>query len=147
MDGQTHNLAAPRSSAGDIALVVEDEPIVAAMVEAMLGELGYTNIRRAETMDEAFQQLDRTRPAIVVLDACLRGVPAESVAARLRDDDIPFVVSTGFIPGELPLAFQQAICLRKPYAYDALAGAIEKAVFERGGPASLLGQGKGAEAS
>lgn len=148
MDGLFHPVdSRPAPARNGVAVVVEDEPLVACLIEDMLIELGYGRILRAETISEALHQLERTRPSIVVLDACLRGVPAEVVAARLNEDAIPFVVSTGYVPSELPAAFHYGVSLRKPYDCDALAAAIATAVLRRAAPASSLGAARSAEAT
>lgn len=112
---------------GRSVLIVEDEQPVAALVEEMLRDLGYADIRHAATIEAALAGIDRNRPDIVVLDASIRGLPAYQVAQRLRDDGIPFVVSTGFDPEGLPKQFRFGVPLRKPYALADLEAALAKA--------------------
>jgi len=108
---------------GKVLLIEDDEP-TAELLESMLIEIGYRDIVRVATVEEALSVLDTTTPRMAVLDASLRGVPAHRVAAELRSRDIPFIVSTGYDPERLPGAFRSAIVLRKPFGRSQLVGAL-----------------------
>jgi DNA-binding response OmpR family regulator len=105
-------------------LVVEDEGVVADLLESMLSAIGYADVQHAATVDEALEQIAQAPPAIAILDVNLRGAPAHPVATKLRALEIPFVVATGFDPGKLPSSFTGAVVLRKPFHRQDLEKAI-----------------------
>jgi CheY-like chemotaxis protein len=109
-------------------LIVEDDSLVAAAVEAMLEELGYERIVHAATIVEALAAIETDAPDIAVLDASLRGAPAHRIAVRLREKGIPFVVSTGHDPRSLPAPFAAGVALRKPYQLGEFGRALEAAL-------------------
>jgi DNA-binding response OmpR family regulator len=117
-------------SAGKV-LLVEDDKLAADLIEDQLVELGHSDIVRVETVEAALTLLRRFQPALAVLDANLRGVPAHAVATRLRAAGVPFIVSTGYDPSTLPTPFHYGIPLKKPYGRQALAAALTAALRAR----------------
>jgi len=118
---------APAAANSDDVLLVEDDDDDAVTIEAMLLDIGYHRVVRVVTVEQALQALQSARPSIAVLDASLRGMSAYRVAAQLRDNGVPFVVSTGYDPNSLPGSFQSGVPLRKPYARTELFHAMEAA--------------------
>lgn len=112
-------------------LVIEDDQLAGDMIEDQLVELGYSDIVRVETVEEALDRLKTLRPAMTILDANLRGIPAHAVAVQLHGAGVPFIVSTGYDPGTLPAAFHYGIPLKKPYGRQALAAALTAALGAR----------------
>ena len=111
----------------DDVLLVEDDDEDASTIEAMLLDIGYRHVVRVATVEQALKALQTARPVVAVLDASLRGMSAYRVAAQLRDNGVPFVVSTGYDPTTLPGSFQSGVALRKPYARTDLFHALETA--------------------
>jgi len=120
-----------RSPAGPNAtrrvLIVEDEDLVAKAVAEMLTDLGCSEVHHTDNVEAALQSIDAIRPAIVILDASLRGIAAYRVAVRLKEYGIPFIVATGFDAKRLPDEFSFGIPLRKPYGMADLVQALEEA--------------------
>ena len=106
-------------------LLVEDETMVAMLVEDMLEEIGCTTQYVAASVTQALDWL-RHRPAldVAVLDANLFGAPIYPVANMLRDRGVPFVFSTGYGEGELHERYPGIRVLQKPYAPEALGAAL-----------------------
>ena len=113
-------------------LLVEDDPEVGDLVEAMLQELGHAVVR-ADTTEAALKVAGRD-PSIdlvltdVIMPGGRTGVDL-AVALTSRRPGLPVVLSSGFT-GEA-LADAEAApwpLLRKPYAVDELAEAIAVAV-------------------
>jgi PAS domain S-box-containing protein len=110
-------------------LLVEDDVEVGEMVAAMLEGLGHT-VERAETAAAALDVLRRS-PAVdllltdLVMPGGKTGVELAHEAVTLRPD-LPVILSSGYV-GEALLSAEGAPwpMLRKPYAADALARAIE----------------------
>ena len=66
-------------------LVVDDDPSIRLTIRWVLEEAGF-EVETAADGDEALEQVQRLRPALVVLDLRLPGVDGQTVAARLRAD-------------------------------------------------------------
>jgi len=95
-------------------LVVEDEMVVAMMLEGLLKDLGYRVIKAARVGRAA--NLAATEAIdVAILDVNLAGAPSYPVAEALRRRGIPFVFASGYAPGSLHADFQDVPVLRKPY--------------------------------
>lgn len=117
----------PAASESPCVLVVEDEMLVAMMLEGMLKDLGYRVIKAARVGRAA--GLAATEAInVAILDVNLAGETSYPVAAELRRRGIPFVFASGYDPGSLRADFRDTPMLRKPYiAYDVqllLTGAL-----------------------
>ncbi|MES1200734.1 MAG: response regulator [Pseudomonadota bacterium] len=113
---------------GKRILVIEDEFIIAAMVEEMLLELGATPLGPAGSVPEAHALLSRLEVDGVLLDVNLNGVMTETVAAELRGRNMPFVVATGY--GAPPWQ-ETAPTLNKPYTIEALVASFALVLARR----------------
>jgi CheY-like chemotaxis protein len=85
------------SLAGRRVLVVEDEPLIAMLLEDMLSDLEVTIAGVAESVPAALdllQGLEEVDGAI--LDMNLRGRSVEPVAEALAKRGIPFVFASGY---------------------------------------------------
>src|SRR4051812_2606419 len=80
---------------GHRILVVEDEEIIAAMLEECLLDVGAAVIGFAATLTEARAMLTELKPDGVLLDLNLDGVDARPLMQQLRDMRMPFLVTTG----------------------------------------------------
>ena len=67
-------------------LVVEDEWIAAALIEAILSDAGYVVVGTASDGDEALRLARETRPDLVLMDILLRG-GSDGVAAATAIHD------------------------------------------------------------
>lgn len=103
--------------AGDArrVLVVEDEALVAMLVEDALLDAGFGVMGPAATVEEAMALLDHERPDAVVLDLNLAGETSTPVADLLAARGIPYVIATGYGASGLPAGHQDAMVLAKPY--------------------------------
>ncbi len=107
-------------------LLVEDDPVVAPTVCAVLEDLGYS-VRRTTTADEALILLQAGEPVDllftdVVMPGALDGV-ALARAARAIRPDLPVVLTTGY--SEEVAAADGLTVLPKPYQVQALAAALD----------------------
>ncbi len=106
------------------ALVVEDDAILANVLDDMLRELGFVDIAHASSVEAALAALDREHPDFVLLDANLRGAHAHPVARALRAAGVPLIVTTGYSPSDLPPALAAETILHKPFNTNALLARI-----------------------
>jgi CheY-like chemotaxis protein len=109
-------------------LIVEDEMIIALMVEDFLADLGWNVVGVAGTRDQA---LAMARDAVIdaaLLDVNLNGRNTFGAAEILRERQIPFVFATGYGAQGIDDRFRGVPTLTKPYQLDQLDGALRQAL-------------------
>ncbi|WBV43774.1 response regulator [Pseudoroseomonas cervicalis] len=107
-------------------LVVEDEALIAMLVEDALLEAGAAVLGPAATVEEALELFEAERPEAAVLDINLAGQASTPVADRLVERDVPFVVATGYGAAGLPERHRHVPVLAKPYDPRDLIAALER---------------------
>lgn len=106
-------------------LIVDDEPLVAMLLEDYLDALGHETAATAETVQMALAAADEVAFDVAILDCHLAGgTRSWPVAERLRERGIPFLFSSGGSPGDLPPALADRPMLAKPYSLTALQTAL-----------------------
>ena len=117
---------ASMAGAARMILVVEDEALVAMLVEDALLDAGFGVLGPAATVEEALALLDRETPDAVVLDLNLAGETSTPVADRLAARGIPYVIATGYGATGLPSGHQDALVLAKPYDPADLTAMLDR---------------------
>ncbi len=121
-------------------VIVEDEGLIAADLEARLKQAGYSVPGTADTASKALQLVGQASPDLVLMDIRLKGsVDGIETADQIRKlHDIPVLFLTAYEDaGTLERAGRSQAFgyLRKPIATAGLKGAIEIAIakhrFER----------------
>ena len=107
-------------------LVVEDEPLVAMMVEDMLVDLGWTVVGPASSLEEALRRAAEGGFDVALLDVNLNGERSDPVAELLRARGLPLVFATGY--GSSTSTNPAEPVLHKPYRADQLAAALERSI-------------------
>ncbi len=107
-------------------LVVEDEALVAMLVEDALMDAGFSIIGPAATVEEAMRLLNDEKPDAVVLDLNLAGETSTPVADELAARGIPYVIATGYGAAGLPAGHQKAMVLAKPYDPSDLTAVLTR---------------------
>jgi DNA-binding response OmpR family regulator len=113
-------------------LIVEDEFLVAMLLEDMLSDMGYQVMATAR-VDEALKLACDADVGFAILDVNLKGVKSFPVAAVLRGRGIPFVFTTGYGPAGLTSEFKDELTLQKPYEPRELKRAIAEVFARTGG--------------
>ncbi len=115
----------PREFSGRRILVVEDDGLIAMLLEAMLGDLGCKVVGPAVSVDEALEMIG-TGVALdaALLDLNLDGSPSYPVADALTKLGVPVVFCTGYGDAMLRPSDRSAPLLRKPYRSVDLARAL-----------------------
>ena len=110
-------------------LVVEDEMMIAMLVEDMLSELGCAVVGPAHALDVALD-LARTEQGLdaALLDVNLGGQPVFAVADALREKGVPAIFSTGYGDAGLREIDRGALVLQKPFRAGDLAAALNAAL-------------------
>ena len=109
-------------------LVVEDEPLIAMMLEDFLETLGHSVHASCESVEEAVAQADKGGFDVAILDVNLNGESVWPVAHKLREKKIPFVIATGGHVEPPPSEFKDVPLIEKPYTVDRVTPAIERAL-------------------
>ena len=108
-------------------LVVEDELLLALMLEDVLADFGCVVTGPAETVAKALSLIAGTADIdAAILDVHIGGEMVFPVADALRDRQVPFVFSTGFGPADLATRYPDSPLLAKPYPPEALAATLAK---------------------
>ena len=108
-------------------LVVEDEPLIAMMLEDFLESLGHRVHATCESVSEAVRAVDKGGFQLAILDVNLKGENVWPVATRLREKQLPFVLATGGHVDPPPAEFQSVPVIEKPYTIDRVNPAIDAA--------------------
>lgn len=110
-------------------LIVEDEPLIAMMLEDFLESLGHEVVGTCDSVEDALARVDEGGFDVVILDVQLKGGrPAWPVADRLADAGTPFVLATGGHVEPPPAVHAAAPLLSKPYTIDAIEPALAAAL-------------------
>ena len=106
-------------------LVVDDEPLIAALIVEWLEQLGYEPLGPARTVEQAIAMIDNDRPDAAILDVSLGDEHSYSVADRLKTESIPFAFATGRDRQSIPPAHANVPLLIKPYDLTAITEVME----------------------
>lgn len=113
-------------------LLVEDDLVIALTVEAMLAQLGCTEITRVGRAPDALALLAERRFDIAMVDVDLGDHTSESVARRLAELGIPIVVASGHAQTDhLPAALRGHPNICKPYGVQDVQRAFALALRPR----------------
>ena len=106
-------------------LVVEDEMLIALMIEDALTDLGCEMVGPASTLEAAMTLAAEKPLHAAFLDVTIRGGEVFPVAERLLERGVPFVFSSGYGDWALPVAFRGYRRLVKPFTGAELTDMIE----------------------
>ncbi|MBK8159846.1 MAG: response regulator [Rhodospirillaceae bacterium] len=109
---------------GKSVLVVEDDALIALVLEEVLAEAGMNVAGSAASVDAALAQLAGGKPDIAILDASLDGQNSGEVARELQRRGVPFIFATGHREAGLQQHFPGVPILTKPYLEGELLGAL-----------------------
>jgi CheY-like chemotaxis protein len=114
---------------GRRVLVVEDEMMIAMLIEDMLADFGCVVVGPAHDLDAALE-LAAVEPApdIALLDVNVAGRPVFAVADALRARGVPAIFSTGYGDAGLREVDRGAPVLQKPFRAGDLAQALTAAL-------------------
>ena len=113
-------------------LIIEDEPVIAADIEALVLDLGHRVSAVATTRTEAVAAVRARRPGIVLADIQLADGSSgiDAVNDILKGTDVPVIFITAFperlLTGEKP---EPAFLITKPFQPETVKAAIGQALF------------------
>jgi CheY-like chemotaxis protein len=109
-------------------LIIEDEPLIAMMLEDFLESLGHRVAGTVDCISDALASIDSGSFDVAILDVQLKsGELAWPIADRLREKGVPFVLATGGHVEPPPAEYVSAPLLAKPYTIDAIGPALDAA--------------------
>lgn len=101
-------------------LLVEDEPMIAMMVEDCITDMGFHVVGPAAQLADAVALASAGAFDCAILDINIRGGTSFAVADMLIARDCPFVLATGYGDCAIPPHLRAYRRLTKPYATRAL---------------------------
>jgi CheY-like chemotaxis protein len=113
-------------------LIIEDEPVIAADVEALVRELGHSVVDIAATRTEAVDAAARKSPGLVLADIQLADGSSgiDAVKDILARYEVPVIFITAFperlLTGERP---EPTFLITKPFQPETVKAAIGQALF------------------
>lgn len=114
--------------AGWRVLLIEDESLVAMLLEDALAGVGCKVIGLASRFYDAEQKAKSLSFDVAVLDVNLNGKQTLPIAEVLFGRGIPFVFATGYGVGFLPEHLQTVPVLQKPFEQHDLERALRAAL-------------------
>jgi DNA-binding response OmpR family regulator len=120
----TANRPAQKPLAGLKILVAEDETLLFFLAEAILIDLGCTEVRHAYRVQGALDLLARERVDFAVLDVNLAGERSYPIAEELTALKVPFIFTTGYGREGMPLHWADRAVVQKPFTTLELGNAI-----------------------
>ena len=119
-------------------LVVEDEALVAMLIEDMIHDSGDEMVGAASTLTDALALARDAQADVALLDINLGGALAYPVADVLRERGMPIVFTSGYGSAGLIERFQDCPILDKPFDQPSLEQAIETVLRLRGHSLDLV---------
>jgi DNA-binding response OmpR family regulator len=95
-------------------LIVEDEPILAFVLEEFIAQAGFEIAGVAGRLEAALTIIASGGCDAAVLDANLAGISAGPAAAALVARDVPFIVLSGYSSEQQQGVFSGALFIQKP---------------------------------
>jgi DNA-binding response OmpR family regulator len=109
-------------------LIVEDEMLVAMLIEDAVADLGHEIVGPAMRLETAMVAASDEQVDFAILDINLAGKQSFPVADKLRERGIPFLFASGYGKAGLIDPYLNAAILQKPFSIAQIAGALGKLV-------------------
>ena len=110
---------------GRKVFVVEDESLVAMLLETMLEDMGCTVFGTAARIEDALEMIaGDARPDAALLDVNVAGQTVYAVAEALDRKGVPLVFSTGYGQGGLAEGWEGRPTVQKPYTEAMIRDAL-----------------------
>jgi CheY-like chemotaxis protein len=105
-------------------LIVEDESLIALMLEEWIVELGHSVVGPASSVSQALELLDGNVCDAAIIDYNLKGETAEAICDCLKAKNVPFAFASGDRVMERDARFSAELMLSKPYVFESLEGVL-----------------------
>ena len=114
------------SLAGKRVLVVEDEPLIGMVLTDYLSDAGCIPVGPAQNVDRALALIREETFDAALVDGNLAGRSVDEIAVALTQKGKPFAFVTGYGREALPVGFQDAPIVEKPFTQDQVTSALER---------------------
>src|SRR5674476_977123 len=111
---------------GRRVFVVEDEMLVAWLLEDMLAEIGCAVVGPAGSVNQALAMIDAEAIDVAVLDVNLNGEMSYPIADALTARGVPFVFVTGYDKDRMLEGYRNCPVLQKPFHRAELTDMLAK---------------------
>ena len=111
--------------AGKRVLIVEDEPLIAMMLEDFIESLVYIVHASCDNLGDAVARAEEGGFDLAILDVNLQGESVWPAAAKLRERSVPFMIASGGHVSDPPSEFASCAMLGKPYTIGSVQSALE----------------------
>lgn len=108
-------------------IVIEDETMIALLLEGMLEELGHNVIGIAATISRGLELARLDGVDLAILDVNVGGQDSYPVADALAARHVPLVFATGYDSDRLRAPYRAGPVLHKPFMQVDLQQAIGRA--------------------
>ena len=108
-------------------LIVEDEPLIAMMLEDFLDSLGHIVAGTCDTVADALARVGEGGFDVAIIDVNLNGEQVWPVADRLAEKGVPYILATGGHIEPPPAQHASVPVLSKPFTLDAIEPALMEA--------------------
>ena len=106
-------------------LVVDDEPLISAMTEDWLSELGHIVVGPAHNLAAALKLAETDLDAAIV-DVALGKDRSYPLADALSARGIPFALTTGYGPDGIEPKYRTSTTLGKPFEFAAFRRVVDE---------------------
>ncbi|PBP91108.1 hypothetical protein CCL20_02425 [Pseudomonas syringae] len=107
-------------------LLVEDETMLATLMEMMLDDLGFATAYHASTLNEGIEYARNGEYDLAILDINIIGGDSFPIAAATADRGIPFMFCSGYGRLGIPDAWLDRRCVAKPFSAEQLSQALSE---------------------
>lgn len=120
------------------ALIIEDQPLIAAIIESVLEDCGFRTFDVATSTDEAILAAALRCPDLITADVALRrGDGVEAVRYICPDLSIPVIFITGSAAADVRAQISDFPVLNKPFSAQTLTYAVAASLRQRAASAAV----------
>lgn len=104
--------------------IVEDETMLAMLIELMLEDFGYATAFHASRLEDGVEFALTGSYDVAILDINIIGGTSFPIAAAIAHRGIPFMFCSGYGQMGIPPAWSDHRCLAKPFSAEQLESAL-----------------------
>jgi DNA-binding response OmpR family regulator len=119
------------SLAGCSILICEDEPLIALGIADAFSRAG-ARVLKVRSLAQAFIVIEDDAPSAVILDHALSDGESSEFRDCLKEQNIPYVLHSGYGPREYNGAADNAAYVPKPASPQHLVATVEGLLRSRG---------------
>ncbi len=109
-------------------LVIEDEALVAMLLEDMLQDIGCGEVELAPRFADGMRAAENGTFDVAILDVNLDGTSSFPIADRLIARGVPVIFATGYGAHGVDPRYAQMPTLQKPFFFDDLERVVRQAL-------------------